>query len=112
MNATKHLRGCGDCGYNESMTTLRARFDGRVLIPEGPVDLPVDKPLDIQVSEATEGSYPQGSPEAILEVLRSLTPISPDAYAEFERALEEGKLPPTERGIFDDETDENPNNRR
>ena len=85
------------------MVTLRARFDGRVLVPDEPVDLPVGKPLDVQVSEAAEGSFPRGSPQAVLEVLRSLTPISPEAYAEFERALEDGKLPVNERGAFDDD---------
>ncbi|MEN3001390.1 MAG: hypothetical protein ABDI19_06060 [Armatimonadota bacterium] len=29
--------------------TIRARFDGRVLIPEQPVSLPTDQPLEIEV---------------------------------------------------------------
>jgi len=35
------------------MTTLKARFDGRVLVPEQPVDLPQDCVLQIHVEEAT-----------------------------------------------------------
>jgi hypothetical protein len=41
------------------MTTLRAHFDGRVLIPEGPVDLPQGKSLEIVVREA-EAPRPAG----------------------------------------------------
>ncbi|MDW8107507.1 MAG: hypothetical protein RMK45_08515 [Armatimonadota bacterium] len=40
----------------ENMTiTIRARFDGKVLIPEQPVSLPTDQPLEIavRVPEAT-----------------------------------------------------------
>lgn len=33
------------------MTTLKARFNGRVLVPETPVDLPVDTVLEIQIVE-------------------------------------------------------------
>lgn len=29
--------------------TLRARFDGKVLIPEQPVSLPTDQPLEIAI---------------------------------------------------------------
>ena len=31
------------------MVRLKARFDGRVLIPDGPVNLPTDVPLDVLV---------------------------------------------------------------
>jgi len=31
------------------MTTIRAHFDGRVLIPDGPVDLPKNTPLEVDV---------------------------------------------------------------
>ncbi len=33
------------------MTTLKARFDGRVLIPEQPVDLPQGRVLEIHVED-------------------------------------------------------------
>jgi hypothetical protein len=38
--------------------TLRARFDGKVLIPEQPVSLPTDQPLEIAIhlSEAQVAS--------------------------------------------------------
>jgi hypothetical protein len=31
------------------MTTVRAHFDGRVLVPDEPVDLPKDEPLELHV---------------------------------------------------------------
>jgi hypothetical protein len=43
------------------MTTLKARFDGKVLIPEGPVDLPTDCVLEVEVrtsSSATDEKPP------------------------------------------------------
>ena len=33
------------------MTTLRMHFDGKVLVPEEPVDLPQHRPLEVQVRE-------------------------------------------------------------
>jgi hypothetical protein len=36
------------------MVTLRAHFDGRVLVPEGPVDLPQGRVLEVRVEEVGE----------------------------------------------------------
>ena len=50
--------------YTLAMTTLKARFDGRVLVPEEPVDLPVDAVLEIQIIDAPQnGSVENGSVE-------------------------------------------------
>ena len=38
------------------MTTLRAHFDGNVLIPEEPVELPRDCVLEVQVRRLGEGN--------------------------------------------------------
>ena len=32
------------------MTKLKAHFDGKVLVPDEPVDLPVDRDLEIQIN--------------------------------------------------------------
>jgi hypothetical protein len=32
--------------------TVRAHFDGRVIVPDEPVDLPVDIPLDLEIKSA------------------------------------------------------------
>jgi hypothetical protein len=38
--------------YNPSMTTtIQARFDGRVLVPEEPIDLPVNQILTLDVRQ-------------------------------------------------------------
>ena len=43
------------------MKTLKARFDGRVLVPEHPVDLPVDEILEIQIADVPQnGSVENG----------------------------------------------------
>ena len=73
------------------MTTLKARFDGRVLVPEQPVDLPQDCVLDVTVVEATaltNGSHAasgEGTPllAGLEELLSSLTedPDSPTDLA-------------------------------
>ena len=46
------------------MTILRAHFDGRVLVPDEPVDLPVGRALKLQISESatevpTSGAVPR-----------------------------------------------------
>ena len=44
------------------MTTLQAHFDGRVLVPDGPVDLPKDRPLEIEVREVPRGPATASAP--------------------------------------------------
>ena len=40
------------------MIILRAHFDGRVLVPDEPVDLPQGRTLEIQVREVEPGTHP------------------------------------------------------
>ncbi len=35
-------------------TSLKAHYDGRVIIPDEPVDLPVNTPLELQLSPAAK----------------------------------------------------------
>ncbi len=62
------------------MTTLKARFDGRVLVPETPVDLPVDTVLEIQIVENNVASQPEKDepPLAGLQELLAALPSDPD----------------------------------
>lgn len=62
------------------MTTLKARFDGRVLVPETPVDLPVDTLLEIQIVENNVASQPETNepPLAGLQELLAALPCDPD----------------------------------
>ncbi len=37
-------------GYNEDMSVrLRAHFDGRVIVPDEPLDVPVNQPLTVSI---------------------------------------------------------------
>ena len=36
--------------------TIRAHFDGRVIIPDEPVELPVDQPLELEVRLPSPGA--------------------------------------------------------
>ena len=36
------------------MTTLKAHFDGNVLVPDEPVDLPLNRPLEVRVAPLDE----------------------------------------------------------
>jgi len=40
------------------MTVLRAHFDGKVLIPSAPVDLPVGQELELHVTPVADPSEP------------------------------------------------------
>ena len=35
--------------------TIKAHFDGKVIVPDEPVDLPVDQPLEIDLRTLSEG---------------------------------------------------------
>jgi hypothetical protein len=65
------------------MTThLRARYDGRVLVPEQPVDLPVGHPLEVQVVAVHEPDRrAKGLLESLAELAETLPP-NPDAPAD------------------------------
>jgi len=65
------------------MTThLRARYDGRVLVPEQPVDLPVGHQLVVQIISVREdGSPSKGLLESLAELAETL-PQNPDAPAD------------------------------
>jgi hypothetical protein len=56
------------------MTTIRAHFDGRVLIPDGPVDLPKDTPLEVDVRVPSEA----GGLSAIAQIASEF-PANPEA---------------------------------
>lgn len=94
------------------MVTFRARFDGRVLIPESAApNLPTDRVLEIQVKDESMMAEPEevlrpGSPAAILRLMRSLPPIPREDVDELERLIKEGQSPPDYRGAFDEPGDE------
>jgi hypothetical protein len=86
------------------MTTVKARFDGRVIIPEEPVRLPTDRAFEIQVptAEVEADEDRPGSPRALLRAVQSLPPIPHEWIEEFQRGIDEASQPPDFRGMFDD----------
>lgn len=80
-------------------TTLRARFDGKVLIPLDPVDLPIGADLDIAISERADSA--RGSPAALLRAMGTPPHLNPGDAEALERAIGEGKLPVRTAGAFD-----------
>jgi hypothetical protein len=59
------------------MTKLRAHFDGKVLVPEEPVDLPMDCALEVQVQPVGILS-PEDKPLLTLARLLEQLPDNPD----------------------------------
>lgn len=84
------------------MVTLRAHFDGRVFVPETPVDLPAGSKVEVDVRALTEPR--RGSPAALLAAMRQMTPLEPGDIEALERAMEEGRQPMSFRGCFDEDT--------
>ena len=79
------------------MTTLRAHFDGKVLVPEEPVDLPQGRSFRIQVLEEASNST-----AALLEVLRRPSRVTKDDVDALDQSIDAGKLPVRYSGPFDD----------
>lgn len=59
------------------MTTFRAHFDGRALIPDEPIQLPVGQSLEVHVMES-EDAPPAASPLVKLAGLANQFPANPD----------------------------------
>lgn len=70
------------------MIRLRARFDGRVLIPEEPVDLPAGQLLELQVEPAAAAAARPGDPAAILDAMRRPPHLTAEDVDELERQIE------------------------
>lgn len=58
--------------------TLRARYDGKVLVPEQPVSLPVDEVLEIEVRIAEKETTPDSEAYAPLYQLIGLVEQGPE----------------------------------
>jgi len=83
-------------------TKLRVHFDGRVLVPEEPVDLPIGESVEIRVGFAThEGLGAPGTPSAVLAAALSEPRVSSEDVAELERTIADSKLPPGSGVDFD-----------
>jgi hypothetical protein len=82
---------------------MRARYDGKVLVAIEPVELPIDRVLELDVGEAADP--PRGSGAATLAALLSLPPLEPGDMDALERELEAANRPAKYEGVFDEELD-------
>jgi len=66
------------------MTTVKARFDGRVFVPEGPVDLPVGTVLEIPIHFPASEEKPKSALAQLAEIAQQFpdNPNSPPDLAE------------------------------
>jgi len=71
------------------MTTLTAHFDGKVLIPDGPVELPVNCALKVLVEPVRETSPTDRPLQRLVEVARRfpVTDGPPDGAAQHDHYL-------------------------
>ena len=83
-------------------TTLRVHFDGVVLVPEGPVDLPIGRSMEVRIENPMPPKIANATVAAVFAALDRLPPVSEEDVAELERAIEEGKIPARPGGVFDD----------
>jgi hypothetical protein len=64
-----------------TMTTLTAHFDGRVLVPDKPVKLPVNQPLRVSVVSMSESEHSEEVDELAWQHAAS-SAVGPDFLAE------------------------------
>jgi len=62
------------------MTTIRVHFDGRVLVPDQPVDLPKDTPLEVDVRTLAKDA------STLTDLTTIATEFPPDPAAPRDRA--------------------------
>jgi len=60
-----------------AMTKLKAHFDGKVLVPDEPVDLPVNCELEVQIQVAAQNGSGEKPLEKLAKALSQLEP-NPD----------------------------------
>jgi hypothetical protein len=67
-------------GYHWNMTTLKAHFDGKVLVPDEPVNLPVNRALKVQVEPVEPSAAPASEEKPLLKLLKAIEamPSNPD----------------------------------
>jgi hypothetical protein len=82
------------------MTTLRARFDGKVLVPLDPVDFIAGDVIELRVVQGK--AYPIGSPALLRKMMHEPPRLAGQDVDELERTIEEGKNLAHPGGVFDD----------
>ena len=80
---------------------ILAHYDGRMIVPDQPLDAGAGDELEIDVT-VRRPPRPASSPAAILSVLECLPQLSQEAGDEFEESLARAKSPTRSDGVFDD----------
>ena len=83
-------------------TTLRVHFDGKVLVPEQPVDLPIGQSVQVRIVELHQAAPNVGSPLAVLSALHAEPHVPPTDVAELERSIRDAQLPVRQTSPFDE----------
>ena len=83
-------------------TTFKVHFDGTVLVPEQPIDLPIGQSVNVRVEDVPLPPTGNATVAALLAAIRSTPPVSAEDIAELERLIAEGRQPIRFEGIFDE----------
>ena len=81
------------------MSTVKARFDGKVFVPEKPVQIPVGEIVEIQYPDAPAKEL--GTAMRVLYAMKTLPKVPSEDVAEMERLIEEGMSKAGYVGVFD-----------
>jgi hypothetical protein len=73
------------------VTTVRAQFDGKVLVPVEPVDLQAGHLYEVDVREA-DFPTPPSATQALLHLLQSLPKLPPEGIDQMEAEIKRGEL--------------------
>ncbi len=67
--------------FEVRMTVLKAHFDGRVLVPDEPVDLPVNCALELHVQPLRKSTTARSEGKSLMKLVELLEelPDNPDA---------------------------------
>jgi hypothetical protein len=62
------------------VTTLKAHFDGKVLVPDEPVNLPINRALKVQVEPMEQSATPAIDEKPLSKLLKAIEamPSNPD----------------------------------
>lgn len=71
------------------MTILKAHFDGKVIVPEEPVDLPTGRILEVRVEPVEPPQRPKTALEKLVELAEKFPAggLPPDAAAQHDHYL-------------------------
>jgi len=69
------------------MVAIKGHFDGKVFVPDEPVDLPRGQRLILHVEPAPESNQPAGDAWSVLDLLSGSVEAPPDWAAEHDHYL-------------------------